>query len=32
VVKSSDPDELRDASGWLEAEVQRSVNKAADGR
>jgi molybdenum cofactor synthesis domain-containing protein len=32
VVKSSDPDELREASSWLEAEVQRSVNKAAEGR
>ncbi len=32
VVKSSDPDELRDASGWLEAELQRSANSAADGR
>jgi molybdenum cofactor synthesis domain-containing protein len=32
VVKSSDPDELRDSSSWLEAEVQRSVNKAAEGR
>jgi molybdopterin-biosynthesis enzyme MoeA-like protein len=32
VVKSSDPDDLRDASGWLETEVQRSVNRAADGR
>lgn len=32
VVKSSDPDELRDASSWLEAELQRSANSAADGR
>ena len=32
VVKSSDPDELRDASAWLEAELQRSANNAADGR
>ncbi|MCW2975253.1 MAG: molybdopterin binding domain protein [Actinomycetia bacterium] len=32
VVKSSDADELRDASEWLEAELQRSVNSAADGR
>jgi molybdenum cofactor synthesis domain-containing protein len=32
VVKSSDPDELRDASAWLEAELQRSANSAADGR
>jgi nicotinamide-nucleotide amidase len=32
VVKSSDPDELREASEWLEAEVQRSVNRAAEGR
>ena len=32
VVKSSGPDELRDASGWLEAELQRSANSAADGR
>ena len=32
VVKSSDPDELRDASAWLESEIQRSVNSAADGR
>jgi nicotinamide-nucleotide amidase len=32
VVKSSDADELHDASSWLEAEVQRSVNRAAEGR
>jgi nicotinamide-nucleotide amidase len=32
VVKSSDADELRAASEWLEAEVQRSANSAADGR
>jgi nicotinamide-nucleotide amidase len=32
VVKSSDPAELRDASSWLEAELQRSANSAADGR
>jgi molybdenum cofactor synthesis domain-containing protein len=32
VVKSSDPDELREASEWLEAEVQRSANNADDGR
>lgn len=32
VVKSSDADELRDASGWLEAELQRLSNNAADGR
>jgi nicotinamide-nucleotide amidase len=32
VVKSSDADELREASEWLDAEVQRSANKAADGR
>ncbi len=32
VVKSSDPDELREASSWLEAELQRSANNAADGR
>ena len=32
VVKSSDPDELRAASAWLEAELQRSANSAADGR
>ena len=32
VVKSSDADELRDASEWLETELQRSANKAADGR
>lgn len=32
VVKSSDPDELREASEWLEAELQRSANNAADGR
>jgi nicotinamide-nucleotide amidase len=32
VVKSSDPDELREASSWLEAELQRSANKAAEGR
>src|SRR6266849_5767615 len=30
VVKSSDPDELRDASSWLEAELQRSANSAAE--
>jgi len=32
VLKSSDPDELREASAWLEAELQRSANRAADGR
>jgi hypothetical protein len=32
VVKSSDADELREASEWLAAELQRSVNSAADGR
>jgi nicotinamide-nucleotide amidase len=32
VVKSSDADELRAASEWLEAAVQRSTNNAADGR
>jgi molybdenum cofactor synthesis domain-containing protein len=32
VVKSSNADELREASEWLEAEVQRSANRAADGR
>jgi molybdenum cofactor synthesis domain-containing protein len=32
VVKSSDPDELREASSWLEAELQRSANNAAEGR
>ena len=32
VVKSSDADELRDASAWLEAELQRSANNAADGK
>jgi molybdenum cofactor synthesis domain-containing protein len=32
VVKSSDADELREASEWLEAAVQRSANNAADGR
>jgi nicotinamide-nucleotide amidase len=32
VVKSSDLGELRAASEWLEAELQRSVNNAADGR
>ena len=32
VVKSSDAGELRDASAWLEAEVQRSAKSAADGR
>lgn len=32
VVKSSDADELRAASEWLEAAVQRSANNAADGR
>jgi molybdenum cofactor synthesis domain-containing protein len=32
VVKSSDPDELRDVSEWLEAELQRSANSAAEGR
>jgi hypothetical protein len=32
VVKSSNADDLREASEWLEAEVQRSANSAADGR
>ncbi|HEV7134645.1 MAG TPA: molybdopterin-binding protein [Gaiellaceae bacterium] len=32
VVKSSDADELREASAWLEAELQRSSKSAADGR
>jgi nicotinamide-nucleotide amidase len=32
VVKSSHPDELREASEWLDAELQRSANSAADGR
>ena len=32
VVKSSDADELREATEWLEAELQRSANSAADGR
>jgi len=32
VVKSSDADELRAASEWLEAELQRSANNAPDGR
>ena len=32
VLKSSDADELRDASSWLESELQRSLNNAADGR
>jgi molybdenum cofactor synthesis domain-containing protein len=32
VVKSSDPDALHEASAWLDGEVQRSVNNAADGR
>ena len=32
VVKSSDSDELGEASSWLEAELQRSLNSAADGR
>jgi molybdopterin-biosynthesis enzyme MoeA-like protein len=32
VVKSSDADELREVSEWLEAEVQRSANNAAEGR
>ena len=32
VVKSSDADELREASEWLDAELQRSANNAADGR
>jgi molybdenum cofactor synthesis domain-containing protein len=32
VVKSSDADELREASEWLDAEVQRSANNAAEGR
>ena len=32
VVKSSDTDELREASEWLDAELQRSANNAADGR
>jgi len=27
-----DADELREASEWLEAELQRSANNAADGR
>jgi molybdenum cofactor synthesis domain-containing protein len=31
VVKSSDPDELAAASAWLDAEIQRSANSAADG-
>jgi nicotinamide-nucleotide amidase len=32
VVKSSDPHELREASSWLAAELQRSANSAAEGR
>ncbi|HEX7526259.1 MAG TPA: molybdopterin-binding protein [Gaiellaceae bacterium] len=32
VVKSSDAGELREASEWLEAELQRSANSAPDGR
>jgi nicotinamide-nucleotide amidase len=32
VVKSSRPDELREASEWLDVELQRSANSAADGR
>jgi len=32
VVKSSDAGELREASEWLEAELQRSANNAPDGR
>ena len=32
VVKSSDPGELEDASAWLDEAIQRSANKAADGR
>jgi len=32
VVKSSDADELREASSWLEAEIQRSAKSAPDGR
>ena len=32
VMKSSDPGELRAASEWLEAELQRSAGNAADGR
>jgi nicotinamide-nucleotide amidase len=32
VVKSSDADELREVSEWLEAAVQRSANNAAEGR
>jgi molybdenum cofactor synthesis domain-containing protein len=32
VVKSSDPDALREASEWLEVELQRSANNAAEGR
>jgi len=31
VVKSSDPDELREASSWLEAELQRAAGSAAEG-
>ena len=32
VVKSSDAGELREASEWLEAELQRSANNAPEGR
>jgi nicotinamide-nucleotide amidase len=32
VVKSSRPDELREASEWLDAELQRAAKSAADGR
>ena len=32
VVKSSDAHELREASEWLDAELQRSANNAPDGR
>jgi nicotinamide-nucleotide amidase len=32
VVKSSDADQLREASEWLEVELQRSANSAAEGR
>jgi molybdopterin-biosynthesis enzyme MoeA-like protein len=32
VVKSSDADQLRQASSWLEAELERLSKSAADGR
>jgi hypothetical protein len=32
VVKSSDEDELAEASTWLDDEIQRSAKSAAEGR